>query len=292
MRPTTVVLALLVSVSVVDAQSHTHSTAPPSAAAMRQIEQVEKAATLLSTPDLARAAGYEPALGWIAMMGTHWVHGPRMLKGKEGVTLTEPSQLMFSPVNGKETLVGVAYAYYAPLDDAKPPAVFDGAPAWHDHPGLAPPGTNLVMLHLWFAASPDGVFAGLNPFLPYWAAGVTPPSIDRMQDRAVSVRVRTAALALAEIVDTTGMFPVIARRPAVKAVLDERRDAIRSLVPQLEAATNAKDQAKWDALLETLGAHWTAMREAYLKSALDPDIRARMAKSIDEMIEGGHPHRP
>ena len=60
-----------------------------------------------------------------------------------------PAQLMFSPVDGKETLVGVAYAYYAPITDTTPPPVlFDGAPAWHDHPDLAPPGTNLLMLHV------------------------------------------------------------------------------------------------------------------------------------------------
>src|SRR5262252_655358 len=111
MRPTIVMFALLLAVPVMGAQTHTHSATPPTPAAARQIEQVRKAAASFSTPDRARAAGYEPALGWIPMMGTHWVHGPRMLKGKDAVTLTEPSQLMFSPVDGKETLVGVAYAY-------------------------------------------------------------------------------------------------------------------------------------------------------------------------------------
>ena len=30
------------------------------------------------------------------------------------------------------------------------------------------------------------------------------------------------------------------------------------------------------------------MREAYLKSAVDPEVNARLAKWIDEMIKGGH----
>jgi hypothetical protein len=294
MRSTTAVFALLVTVPVVNAQSHNHSApATPSAAAQRQIRDVEQVAASLSTPDRARASGYEPALGWVPMMGTHWVHGPRMLQGRDAVTLTEPTQLMFSPVDGKDTLVGVAYAYYAPLrEPPAPPVLFDGAPSWHDHPDLAPPGTNLVMLHLWFVSSPNGPFAGLNPFLPYWAAGLAPPALERMRDPAVNARVRKGALALAEIVDPTGLFPVLARRPAVRPVLEERREAIRGLVPQIEAARKAGDQVQWDTLVDRLGAHFDVMREAYLKSAVNPDVRARLAKSLDEMILGSHPHRP
>jgi hypothetical protein len=289
MRWTTLVSALLGAATVVGAQSHHHATAPVSAVASQQIRDVEKRAAVVSTPDTARAAGYEPVLGWIPMMGTHWVHGPRMLQGRSAVTLAEPSQLMFSPVDGKETLVGIAYAYYQPLkDDAAPPALFDGAPAWHDHPDLSPPGTNMLMLHVWFVPSPGGPFAGLNPFLPYWAAGVTPPAVDRLRDHAFAVRVRKGAVALAEIVDPAGLFPVIARRPAVKPVLEEGRTAIRLLVPQIEAARRAGDQAQWNALVDKLGEHWDTMREAYLKSAIDPTIRARMARAIDEMIQGGH----
>ena len=138
MRPTLFGIALLAT-PIVGAQSHQHAPPAPSAVVLKQIRDVEQAAAAIATPDRARAAGYEPALGWIAMMGTHWVHGPRMLEGQTAAS-PAPSQLMFSPV-GKETLVGVAYAYYAPLKDAPPPPViFDGAPVWHDHPNLAPPG--------------------------------------------------------------------------------------------------------------------------------------------------------
>jgi hypothetical protein len=294
MRSITLSCVLTAGSAIVGAQSHQHhAPATTSPAALQQILDVETQAASLSTPDLARTAGYESALGWIPMMGTHWVHGQRVLQGRPAVTVAEPSQLMFSPVNGKETLVGVAYAYYAPLKDAaSPPVLFDGAPAWHDHPDLSPPGTNMLMLHVWFVASPDGPFAGLNPYLPYWAAGVTPPPVDRMRDPAVAVRVRKAAVGLAEIVDTAGLFPVLARRPAVRPVLDEQRGAIRLLVPELEAARQAGDQARWDALLDKVGEHWDTMREAYLKSALDPGVRSRIARAIDDMIQGSHSHQP
>src|SRR5262245_62331716 len=223
MRSITVTAAVILTPLALGAQAHTqHSSPAVSAAALAQVRDVEQSAKSLATPDLAREAGFEPTLGWIPMMGTHWVNGPRMLQGKN-VTRAEPAQLMFSPVGGKETLVGVAYAYYAPARDGEPPVIFDGAPAWHDHPDLAPPGPNLVMLHVWFVPSPDGPFAGLNPFLPYWAAGVTPPDVERMRDPAVALRVRTAALALAEIVDPKGLFPILARRPAAQPILEARR---------------------------------------------------------------------
>jgi hypothetical protein len=283
------VFAMTAAATVAGAQSHQHQSAPPSAAALQQVRDVEKHAARLATPEGARAAGYEPVLGWIPMMGTHWVHGQRMLQGRSEVTLTEPSQLMFSPVNGKDTLVGVAYAYYAPVKGGlAPPVLFDGAPAWHDHPDLSPPGTNMLMLHAWFVPSPDGPFAGLNPFLPYWAAQVTPPPVERMADPAVALRVRRGALALAEIVDPAGLFPVLARRPAVKPVLEERRAAIRLLVPQIAAARKAGDESGWTALLDRLGEHWDTMREAYLKSVIDPDVKARITRSLDEMIKGHH----
>jgi hypothetical protein len=257
---------------------------------MKQLAQVREAAAALSSPEAAKAAGYEPVLGWIPMMGTHWVHGRRMLQGKSAVALNTPSQLMFSSVKGKDTLVGVAYAYYTDIQDKDMPVLFDGAPPWHDHPDLAPPGTNLVMLHAWFVDSPDGPFAGLNPLLPYWAAGVLPPSIDQMRDAAFSTRVRKGALALAEIVDAAGLFPILARRPAVKPVLDEHRAAIRLLVPRLNDARSAANPGDWNALVDALGTHFDAMREAYLSSALDPTVRARIAKALDDMISGGHSH--
>jgi hypothetical protein len=286
-----ILTVVLIAAPLAGAQSHSHhGRAAVSAAALAQIREVQRALQPITTPEAARTAGFEAALGWIPMMGTHFVHGQRMLDGKSAnSSRTAPSQLMFSPVGGKETLVGAAFAYYAPVNAASPPPVlFDGAPAWHDHPDLAPPGTNMLMLHVWFVPSPDGPFAGLNPFLPFWAAGVTPPDASRLTDSATSVAVRTAAVALAEIVDPAGLFPVLARRPAVKIVLDERRAAIRAMVPQLEAAHRAKDAPRWDGLIADVGRHFAAMREAYLTSALDPQVKARIAKALDGMIRGSH----
>src|SRR4029078_1758826 len=100
----------------------------------------------------------------------------------------------------RASLVGVASAAYAPLTDSTQPRLFDGAPAWHEHPNLAPPGERLVMLHVWFVPSPDGAFAGTNPNLPLWGARLSAPDSARMRtDSAFNGRVRRASLALAEV---------------------------------------------------------------------------------------------
>lgn len=293
MRTTPVLIALILTAPAVGAQSHHHAPAQVSPAALRQIHDVEKTMANLATTERAGEAGYEPALGWIPLMGTHWVHGPRMLEGASKVSRDAPAQLMFSPVGGRETLVGVAYAYYAPIKDkTPPPALFDGAPAWHDHPDLSPPGTNMLMLHVWLVPSPDGPFAGENPYLPWWAAGVTPPDVERMRDPIVGERVRRATLAFAEVADPNGWFPVIAKRAPVRAVLDERIAAVKALIPDIEAAARSKDQARWDTLVDTVGTHWEAMAEAYLKSAVNPEVNARIAKAIADTIKGGRHDRP
>src|SRR4051812_48129838 len=258
-----------------------------SAKAHEQIHEVDSAVAPIATVDGARSAGFGPVFGWIPTMGTHWVNRMRMLDGAR-FDLTSPSQLMFSRVNGKETLVGVAFAYFTPMSDTTHPHSFDGDPMWHEHPDLAPPGSRLVMLHLWLVPSPDGAFAGHNPFLPFWALGLTPPNETRLQDEAESVRIRKAALALSQVADTSGLFPVVARRPAVHAVLEVQRDSIRALIPRLDAAQKAGDWNAWDNVATELGAHWDTIRVAYLASAVSPVANARMTRIMDDMTSPSH----
>jgi hypothetical protein len=288
MRLKAVLLSTIVSGSALSGSSLSAQTnAPPAVTpkAMEQIRQVEKDMMAVASTDSARAAGFNPMFGWIPTMGTHWVN-PRIMMVDRKVAMAKPSQIMFSPIGGKETLVGAAFAYLTTAADSTRPNLFDGNPPWHDHPDLAPPGTNVVMLHVWFVPSPDGPFAGHNPFLPFWAVGLTPPDTMRMRDPAVSKRVRKAALALAEIADSAGVFPQISRRPAVRTVLDEHRAAIRALVPKIEAARG--DTKAWDSLIDELGKHWDPMAEAYLKSAVNPQVNKRMVDHIESMLSTGH----
>ena len=269
------------------AQHHPHGPGPVSPLALRQIRELEQAVVPLATAEGARAAGYGPVLGWIATMGTHWVSPARMLSPRR-FDSAAPPQLMFSPIGGRDSLVGAAYAYLASETDTTRPASFDGDPPWHEHPDLAPPGMTLVMLHVWFVESPDGPFAGHNPWLPFWALRLNPPDPARLRDPEAGPRIRAAALALGEVVDSAGPFPRLARRLSLQGALAPHREAIRTLVPLLAQAQKANDQDAWDRAAGKLAGHWREIREIYLGAVQRPEFRERMEKFLKEMETGGH----
>ena len=295
MRVASLLAAALLTASSAAAQSAgmaampgMHHAAPRavSAAARREIRSVEKSMQALASTDAAAAAGFRSAFGWIPTMGTHWVRPSQMLNGRQ-TDRTAPSQLMFSPIGGKDSLVGIAYGYYTVPSDTVRPALFDGAPAWHEHEDLGPPGTTLVMLHVWFVPSPDGAFAGTNPNLPFWAVGLAAPDAARMHDAAFGARVRRAALALAEVADTTSLYPTLAPRPDVRAVLVPRRDSVRALIPEFLAAEKAHDAARWDRAAERAAAQWDAMYAAFVGSTRTAAGRARV-EQVAAMLLGKH----
>jgi hypothetical protein len=267
---------------------HGAKAATVSPKAQQQIDSVAKATLPLGAPGAAKAAGFRPVFGWIPTMGVHWIDRQLMNKDKQDDRAT-PSQLMFSKIAGKDSLVGAAYGYFAPVGDSALPALFDGAPAWHEHADLAPPGQTLVMLHVWFVPSPDGPFAGTNPNLPFWAMGLAAPDPTRMHDAAFSSRVRRASLALAEVADTTSIFGNLEARPDVHAMLAVHRDSIRALVPELLAAQTAKDNARWDRATDKVAAQWDAIYTGYLTSAHTTAGKARMERYVS-MLLGEHKH--
>ena len=266
---------------------HDHATPPLSAAAQQQIASVATRAASLRTTAAAANAGFRPVFGWIPTMGEHWVDRALMTRDKQ-LDLGAPANLMFSKIGGRDSLVGVAYAYFSPFSDSAPPPLFDGAPAWHEHPNLAPPGERLVMLHVWFVPSPDGAFAGTNPNLPFWAAGLSAPDSARMRtDAAFNGRVRRASLAIAEVTDTASIFPNLERRPDLQPLLAVHRDSIRTIVAELRATENAKDTKRWDRALDRAAAQWDAIYAAYLASARTAQGKERMERYID-MLLGHH----
>lgn len=282
----TILLSGLTAVAPVRAQ--TSASDKPvwkgiSAKASKQIADVTAAMSVYSSQDKATQAGYIPVFGWIPTMGTHWVSNIRMLKEGKNINLDSPVQLMYSPVDGKQILVGAAYSYLTALNDTTKPASFDGNPMWHEHPDLAPDGMRLVMLHVWFVPSPDGPFAGHNPYLPYWAANITPPDAERMKDPAEDTRARKVAAALSVVVDTAGLFPQLHKRAAVRAAENARGDTIRSLMPELDAAAKAKDWARWDRAADRAVAQWDALATTYLGAVLVPENKVKVQRFIDDM---------
>lgn len=270
----------------------TPNSSPPtvSPAARKEIARVTQALQPLGSTDSATAAGFRAVLGWIPTMGVHWVNPVRMLAGSR-FDAVAPSQLMFSKIDGRDSLVGAAYSYIGVASDTTRPPSFDGAPAWHEHPELAPPGTSLVMLHVWFVPSPDGPFAGTNPNLPYWALDLPAPDSARMHDTAFSLRVRKAALALGEIADPRGAIPMASRRASARQQLlpqrDSLRDSVRVLLPELRAAMLGADADRVDHVTERVAGLWDAMYALYLESMPTAAGKQRVV-TYAQMLLGQH----
>jgi hypothetical protein len=161
--------------------------------------------------------------------------------------------------------------------------------AWHTHPELSPPGQELTMLHVWFVPSPDGPFAGHNPWLPFWAAGLEPPDAARLANPEDSYRIRALGLALAETVEA-GRDGILARFVEARVDAEPRRERIRSLIPVLDAAQKAGDTAAWNAAADEAVAEWEQIREASLASIRVPLIRERLTGFYEQMLGGGHGH--
>ena len=150
----------------------------------------------LSTPEAAKAAGFFPALGDIPGMGVHYVNLGMGLEKEIDADL--PNQLLFSNIEGRDQLVGAAYAFVdVPNTDVALPYNSDLA-SWHDHPQFAKDGETLHMLHVWFVDSSNGPFAGLNFWLPYQTAGLEVPNPCWMAEEEVADRIRKVSFALTQ----------------------------------------------------------------------------------------------
>ncbi len=160
-----------------------------------QVATLRQELASLSTPEAAKAAGFNPVLGDIPGMGVHYVNITRAMRGKN-LDVNTPDQLLFASIDGQDRLVGAAYSFID-VPDTDVPLPFDSDLAsWHDHPQFAQNGQTLHMLHVWFVPSSNGPFAGLNFWLPYRTAGIEIPNACWMADEADADRIRNVSFAL------------------------------------------------------------------------------------------------
>jgi hypothetical protein len=218
----------------------------------QSIQQIQAAVANLTTVDAARAAGFRPALGNIPTMGVHWVHGER---SRSGVKLSEPDHLLFAPIGGVETLVGVAYAFADAVDTNVPVPFESDLAHWHDHPEFAGRGQTLHMLHVWFIPSSNGPFAGNNFWLPFLGAKITPPSACWMADEETSDRIQTIAMLLSlyqmdeqSILARAGLRALGGREQTPQ----QRLEAVSTRLVELDRAAAANDRAGWMAAADAL----------------------------------------
>jgi hypothetical protein len=256
--------------------------------AREQLAAVRKATERLDTPAAARAANYRPVFGQVPLQGEHYVRTDLVASGT--FDLAHPPVLIYSPVRGKPTLVGVAYAYMRPVS-APIPAGFDGtADEWHSHQGLAwVAGTQIVMTHAWFVGAPDGPFARYNPWLPYLAAGLAPPKSAR---RAASdSAARRLGLAIALALTPPMLFERLEERggPAVADRAAELRREMTALLRDAAAAQRRGDRTAYARLTRQLVRHGDALVAHYRDAAAArPLVQRLVDRTVDEFMGRGH----
>ena len=237
-----------------------------------QVVALQREMSALDTPEAARAAGFNPVLGDIPGMGVHWVHMGRSL---DGVWIDAPDHLMFSTIDGREQLVGVAYVFIDVLETEVPIPFESDLARWHNHPQFADQGRTLHMLHVWFVPSSNGPFAGLNFWLPYRTAGIEPPSSCWMADEADADRIRNVSFALAPPRWQTG---------AVAERFAERRAEQGEMLAALDAAARAVDHDAWVAAADRFLADLTASERTSVEGLLRVLNMAQMASAEREGV--------
>lgn len=261
------------------ADGHSHASAPVSCTTLAsppwtglpdadrlQFASLQQTMAALRTPEAARAAGFQPALGNIPGMGVHYVNSAR---GRDPVNIDEPDHLMFSSVDGREQLVGAAFVFVDVPDTDEPIPFQSELATWHDHPQFADEGRTLHMLHVWFIPSSNGPFAGLNFWLPYHSAGIATPSSCWMADEADANRIQNVSFAL---------VPPSARRGPEALQRYEARQAERSeLLAALDAAALAVDHDAWVAAADVFLADLTQVERRTVEVLLSGLNRAQMS---------------
>jgi hypothetical protein len=164
-----------------------------------QIKAVRAATERYADVEAARRDGYTMfGRGERPLIGEHWfrqdlVHQP--------LDLGKPSTLQYATINGKRTLVGVAFTVYQRPTDPVPEGFAGNTDHWHVHdisrmqsaitdgrpllallararakrtnPSVASGRTHLAMVHAWTGLdNPDGMFAERHRLLPYLQAGL------------------------------------------------------------------------------------------------------------------------
>ena len=279
---------LLLAASSLVAQSQ--PTPPLSAKARAQIDSVRQAVGPFADPVAAEDSGYQPVFGLVPLQGVHYVRPDLIKNGK--FDLTRPPVLMYAPVNGKPTLVGVAYAYEHPRKQPVPEG-FDGPnDDWHSHDELSrDPDEHIVMVHLWLTDAPGGPFARYNPYLPYMAAALKRPSAAELNAMTTKgERARRFAFALAIATHPPQLFDVLETRggPELTKVAYPHRRALMMVVDSLELAQKRGDSATYDRLVTQTIGHADALVAAYRGTVRSPQAREFIDKAIDELMGLGH----
>ena len=268
----------------------THHLPALSPKARAQIDTVRRAVAKYANPYTAEDAGYQPVFGMVPLQGVHYVRPELVRTGT--FDLDEPSVLMYAPINGEPTLVGVAYAFDHPRSQPLPEG-FDGPnDDWHAHPELSPdPAEYIVMVHVWLTDSPGGPFARYNTWLPYMAASLERPRASLLTAHTPrGERARRFAFALAIATHPPQLFDLLESRggPELTRAAYPHRRALAAAVDTLVAAERRGDQVTYERLVTSALAHSDALMAAYRGTVRSPRAREFIDKTLNELMGLGH----
>jgi hypothetical protein len=235
------------------------------------VAALQRSVAELRTPEAARAAGFDPALGDIPGMGVHYVNSQRMV---DGIRLDAPDHLLFASIEGEEQLVGAAYAFRDVPETDEPIPFQSDLAHWHDHPQFAGAGQTLHMLHVWFIPSSNGPFAGLNFWLPFRSSGITPPSACWMADPQSAEIVQQVSFALAP--RQWGNAGATVTEPSANRA---------ALLAALDAAASDDDYNAWFAAAERFLADLTPAERAAMQATLQALSMAQMSTAPREEVQ-------
>jgi hypothetical protein len=297
------------SLALAQHDTHQHHAAPsdPATAALlaAQIDAVRKATAKYSDIEAAKRDGYimfgreeRP------LMGEHWYRRDLV---QQSLDLTRPSTLQYATINGKRTLVGVAFTVYQRPSEKVPDGFAGPSDHWHVHditklqaaitdgrplaaaivrartsrtnPAVASGRTNLAMVHAWTGLdNPDGMFAEKHRALPYLQAGL-PAS-------HASGATENAAWGVA-LIQKDGCEKEIRATDALARLSAQQRSVLsRSCATAQEkvvASYQRKDAAaKLNSVAELAWKDYVAERDR----TLTPQQKARLASVVEHPMGG------
>ena len=272
----TVMVAILGNTAYAQEQDEVSCVQPVSSWCELSEEQAEflRLSRLATRPYLSLATavadGFRPVGADAPAMGRHWVNFARLFD--DDINAAEPEILMYADVNGRDSLVGIAFGYVVSREaHASPPASPFPPDAWHRHSGsldkeshrtdhedgglhnaeFAPhtgeAAAAVSVLHSWvWIDNPASVLEPNNWALPYVRLGLSRPENTTPEaDRALSLASKGAEFFIVR----AQLFPESGPAPSSGWV-----EALR----RAEAEVNAWWQARPEGRLASSEVEWLA----------------------------------
>ncbi len=214
---------------------------------------------------VAIASGYRRIGPDFPGMGEHWVNVRLLMSSLDAA---RPAILSYVNIEGRPTLVGVAYAQAVSADQSAPRWLAEDN-MWHFHQGTIRDesfgrsqhdmeqarGVRLAVLHAWiWMQNPAGVFARDNWVLPYVRAGLAPPADPSVgASRALSLVSGNVTFWREHFLHTTAASP-----EEVDAALQTSGDAVRAVLAREQSSID-RDRALtqvWRMLCTQMGVPW------------------------------------